>query len=638
MPTDKNQPPMLPTTGTTLRWLSPRTAAWLTAPLLLLGVECWLVLGGGNYGHQCKPLIILAAIVAGLVRPISWAFNGLWNAAARPSPRTRRGIALAIWIGSSLFLYSTQRYEKIPIHPKFHDEFSYLIQMRMLASGRLWMPAIPCPDFFDTFYVLVTPVYASMYFPGAAMMYVPGLLLHLPYVVAPLAAAGLCAAMLYLIVAEILDGASAILAVLILLSLAMFRMTSIMLMAQIPTLLLGLIMTWAALNWRRDVKGGPRRNFAGGRWLALLGAAAGWAAITRPADALCFAIVLASVMAMDLWSKPWRFWGRTAACVIAAALPFLAIQLILNRNVTGHWLTTPFAYYTDINYPGAFGFHEGQAPLHVSNVPEKQLFYEMYAKDVIERHQLRNVGAALKGEWALVSSLAMPDPFFWLTTPLSILALWDRRRWAVWGVLPAYLVVLAGYAFGAIFPHYVVVVMPATILLCILPIRFLTDTFPRRAAMIRTMTGLAMIGLSLANLPQLDRIVHDQYFETPELEQIDKDLARGVSLPAVVLFHFNRDAIIGGRRVTNNPSVEPVFNAGVAWPDEASIIRAHDLNADVSAIGKPDDRDRPLYEYYWRLDPRRVFYLYDRGRETERLRRLGTATEMARETAATPRN
>ena len=306
--------------------------------------------------------------------------------------------------------------------------------------------------------------------------------------------------------------------------------------------------------------------------------------------------------------------------------------------MTGHWLTSPFSYYTDINYPGAIGFHEGQAPLHVSNVPEKQLFYELYAKDAIERHQLRNVGAALKGEWALVSTLAMPDPFFWLTTPLAILALWDRRRWAVWGVLPVYLVVLATYAFGAVFPHYVVVVMPATILLCILPIRFLTDTFPRRTAMIRTMMGLAMIGLSVANLPQLDRIVHDQYFETPELEQIDRDLAAGVSAPAVVLFHYNRDAMIGGKKVTNNPSVEPVFNAGVAWPDDAPIIRAHDLNADISAIGKPGDRDRPLYEYYSRIDPRRVFYLYDRGGETEKLRRLGTAKEMARETAVGPHN
>lgn len=614
---------------TSIWWLSPRLAKWLTPALLVFGVECWLVVGKDNYGHQHQPLLILAAIICGFIRPIRDAFNWLWKTVERPSSRTRRCIAIAIWLASSLFLYWTQRYEKTPFHPKFQDEFSYLIQMRMLAEGRLWMPAIPCPNFFDTFYVFVRPVYASMYFPGAAMMYVPALLLHLPYFVAPLAASGLCAAMLYLIFTEILDGACGLLAVLILLSMGMFRMMSIMLMSQTPTLLLGLVMTWALMRWRNGRKSG---------WLIILGAAAGWAAITRPADALCFAIVLASVMAMDLWHKPRRQWARTAAWVIAAAIPFLAIQLTVNRNVTGRWFTTPFAYYTDQNYPGAFGFHEGQAPLHVSNVPEKQLFYELYARGVIEQHQLKNLIAwELNGEWAAVSTAGMPDPFFWLIVPMSILGLWDRRLWAVWGVLPLYLIVLAGYSFSAVLPHYVVVILPVTILLCVLPIRVLTDTFPRRTGSIRTMAGLGMIALTVVNMPQLDRVIHDQYFETPELEQINQVLSREVSPPAVVMFHFNRDTIINGQKVTNDPSLEPVFNSDVAWPDDAAIIRAHDLNPDVSAVGKPGDRDRPLYEYYARIDPKRVFYLYDRSGAT-RLRRLGMGAEMALATRPDPPN
>ncbi len=624
MPADNSETLVLPTSATP-SWISRRTAAWLTPVLLIFGIQCWLVVGQGNYGHQHQTLLILAAIICGLIPPIRNAFNWLWKAVEHPSPRTRCWIALAIGISSGFFLYWTQRFEKTPFHPKFHDEFSYLIQMRMLAKGHLWMPAIPLPDFFDTFYVFVTPVYASMYFPGAAIMYVPALLLHLPYFIAPLVASGICAALLYLIFTEILDGASGILAVLILLSMGMFRMMSIMLMAQTPTLLLGLAMTWAVLRWRRENQT---------RWMVILGIAAGWAAITRPADALCFAIVLAVVMAMDLHARPRQVWAKTAAWVIAAALPFLVLQLVLNRNVTGQWLTTPFARYTDLNYPGAFGFHKGDAPLHVSNVPEKQLFYELYAKGVIEEHQLKNlIAIELSGEWAAVSQAAMPDPFFWLIVPMSILALWDRRLWAVWGMLPLYLIVLAGYSFAAVLPHYVVVVMPAMILLCVLPIRFLTGTFPKRAAMIRTMIGLGMIVLTMAAMPQFNRVIHDQYFETPELEEIDRTISRQVSPPAVVMFHFNRDTLIGGGKVTNDPSAEPVFNASVAWPDDAPIIRAHDLNPDVSAVGKPGDLDHPLYEYYARIDPKRVFYLYDRGGLTK-LRRLGTAEEMAHATAA----
>jgi hypothetical protein len=193
--------------------------------------------------------------------------------------------------------------------------------------------------------------------------------------------------------------------------------------------------------------------------------------------------------------------------------------------------------------------------------------------------------------------------------------------------------VLCAYVFSWVLPHYFVAVMPATILLSVLPIRFLTDTFPKRAAMIRTMMGLAMIALSLAAMPQFDRLIHDQYFDVPELEQIDTDLAANVSASAVVMFHFNRDALIDGKKVTNDSFEEPVFNSDVAWPDDAAIIRARDLNADVSAIGHPGDRDRPLYEYYLRLAPARVFYLYNRGGGNDRLIRLGTAQQLLRATA-----
>jgi 4-amino-4-deoxy-L-arabinose transferase-like glycosyltransferase len=449
--------------------------------------------------------------------------------------------------------------------------------------------------------------------------------LHLPYHIAPLAASGICAALLYLIITEILDGSSAILAVLILLSMGMFRMMSIMAMSQTPTLLLGLTMTWSLLRWRRAHHT---------RWLLLLGASAGWAAITRPADALCFAIVTASVLAIDLHKSPVRAWIKTAAPILIAAIPFLALQLIVNRNITGDWLTSPFTRYTDLNYPGAIGFHQGDAPLHVSNVPEKQLFYEQFVKGVVEQHQLKNlITIGLNGEWAAVSTAAIPDAFLWLIIPLSILTLWDRRYWAVWGTLPLYLIILAGYSFSAVLPHYVVVVMPAMILFCILPVRFLTGTFPAKAPMIRTQVGLGIIALTLAAMPQFNRIVHDQYFETPELDQINKTLSKNVSAPAVVMFHFNRDALINGQKITNDPSVEPVFNSDVAWPDNAAIIRAHDLNENVSAIGKPGDLDAPLYTYYARITPTRVFYLYDRATtRTTKLRRLGTAAQLAHDT------
>jgi len=599
-------------------WLSPRTAKWLLPLLLILGVQCWLVLGQGNYGHFDKLAAISLAIFLGLIPPVNRALSRCWNSLAHPTPALRRCIALLTWIGSSLLIYWTEIFQHARFKPMFADEFSYLIQMHMLARGRLWMPALPLPRFFDSFYILVTPAYASMYFPGMAMMYFPSLLLHLPYTVFTLAAGGLCAAMFYLVLCEALDGALAILGVILLLSLSLFRLMSIMLLAQIPMLLLGLLMTLALLKWRRDM----RR-----RWLLLLGAAAGWAAITRPADALAFAIVLAIILAIDLRRKPAKLWIAAAACIAAPAIPFLMLQLILNHQVTGDWLTTPFARYNDVNYPGAFGFHDASPPAHVSDVPEVQRFYEMNVKPLIEQHRLSNVPSLLLDEFELIRRTAIVDPLLFLIAPISLLAIWDRRLWAVWGMLPVFPLLLVYSAFSADLEHYFVMVMPAVILLCLAPIRFLSDIFPCRAAMIRAVMAMPMIVIALAAMPQLNRLVRDQYPATPELDQIDRNLAENISPPAVVLFHSSKNSSV---------AEEPVFNADVAWPDDAPIIRARDLNPKISAVGGPGDLDRPLYEYYSRISPGRVFYLYSRGGGSDRLKRLGTGPELLQGTPHPP--
>jgi hypothetical protein len=50
--------------------------------------------------------------------------------------------------------------------PRVHDEFSYVLMSNTLVSGHVSNPSPPLPEFFDTFHVLVRPVYASKYFPA----------------------------------------------------------------------------------------------------------------------------------------------------------------------------------------------------------------------------------------------------------------------------------------------------------------------------------------------------------------------------------------------------------------------------------------------------------------------------------------
>lgn len=53
--------------------------------------------------------------------------------------------------------------------PRIQDEFSYLLMSETLASGHLSNSTPPLPEFFDTFHVLMHPVYASKYFPAQGL-------------------------------------------------------------------------------------------------------------------------------------------------------------------------------------------------------------------------------------------------------------------------------------------------------------------------------------------------------------------------------------------------------------------------------------------------------------------------------------
>ena len=78
--------------------------------------------------------------------------------------------------------------------------------------------------------------------------------------------------------------------------------------------------------------------------------------------------------------------------------------------------------------------------------------------------------------------------------------------------------------------------------------------------------------------------------------------------PAIVLFKYAGDG---------HSAEEPVYNMDVANPDDAPIIRAHDLGA----------RNIELFDYYARIAPQRMVYRYDR--DTCQLMKLGTVVQLA---------
>jgi hypothetical protein len=59
-----------------------------------------------------------------------------------------------------------------------------------------------------------------------------------------------------------------------------------------------------------------------------------------------------------------------------------------------------------------------------------------------------------------------------------------------------------------------------------------------------------------------------------------------------------------------------VYNIVSAWPDDALLIRAHDLAA----------RNIEIFRYYAAKQPDRLFFIYDRADDS--IRYLGTAREL----------
>jgi len=273
-------------------------------------------------------LALLISLWASLAQKLGKPLEALRN----PSLSSRRWIAAGLGFGSMFYLLLTAWRQGRHLIPQFHDEFAYLIQIQMVARGRLWMPALPLPEFFDNFYLLVDRLYAAIYFPGTALLYTPLVWTHLPVWLGPIFISGASVWLLYRIVTELLDGQGGVLAILLLLGISRFRMLSTMILSQLPVMFLGLLMVWGWLCWRN----GYRR-----KWLLLIGVAAGWAAITRPADAVAFAIPVGVGILLDLYHRPWREVLAGGAMIIGGAAPFLCLLLGFNRVITGNFFHTP---------------------------------------------------------------------------------------------------------------------------------------------------------------------------------------------------------------------------------------------------------------------------------------------------------
>jgi hypothetical protein len=601
--------------------------------LLFLGALLWLALGNGRGIGITRWLIVALTAVAATLPPVGNAIYCITEKIRRPSPRAIDWTALLIGIISAAYFIVTAFAQDRDLFPKTHDDCSYAIGMQMLARGHLWMPPLPLPDFFESFYILVKPAYCSKYFPGTALFFVPTVWLHWPTWLLPAIASGTCVALVYRIVTEIIDGACGALAALMMVSLSWFRMLSVMLLSNVPMLLFALLLYWAWMRWRK--------NHAWG-WALAMGAFAGWGAITRPIDAIIVSLPVAIAVVYELARgkssrRNARMWATTIFAAIAGAVPFLALQIIFNVGVTGRVTETPYEYYIQRFQPNtAYGFHALDPNATVrSSLPQKQEYYQKWVKTFIFNHRPANIARAWATKYLpMIVDTTMQCRLLLVFVPIGLLGLCGIRRWVLWATLPVFIALYIPSTF--FLEHYCVLVAPAVILAILLGGRELARAWPRYERLIFAAFTMIVVEISLTSLWELNHVIvafdksiaqalhlplpgdhsiSDETFRSPMLRLVNEFLPQKVHLPAVVLFPYHA----GG-----NFFAEPVYNTDVAWPDDAPIIRAHDLGA----------RNHEIFAYYAKVSPQRTFYIFDfelLKQQQDPLIELGTAAHLAAE-------
>ena len=584
--------------------------------LLIVGGMLWLTFGFDRGIGIFRWLIIGGAIGIALVRPVSRRVGTALEWLRRPSPKALARATILIGITATCYFVLTAFLQDRDLFPRTHDECSYYLGVQMLARGRLWMPPRPMGDFFESFYILTKPVYCSIYFPGTALLFAPTVWLYLPTWAMPALVSGAAVALLYRIITDLIEGAAGAVAALLLVSLTWFRTYTVLLMSQVPMLFLGLLMIWFWLRWRERKRWG---------WLVALGAAVGSAAITRPVDALCFVIPIGAAVGIDLFTKPRAAVPRvvlSVGLVLLGVIPFLALQLVFDLKVTGHPFKTPYTLYLDRNQPGStFGLHHFDPTLKpMSTLPQIQADYEL-TKTYLRHHQPDN----FVGPWfrttesrppylAMIAGTTLPAGILLVLVPVGLLGMRDRRRVVLFATLPVF---LALYVFNPFFlEHYAIPIIPAVVLCMLLGVEAVGQAWPRLANVLVPALTCGIVAASVTGVWEVNHLivrgprqqVSDEPLPSSYLRELH-DRLRG--RPAVVLFQYSPG---------DNWKEEPVCNSEVGWPDDAEVVRAHDLGP----------RDQEIVEYYANRQPDRMFFTVSRDRRTgqRRISPIATAGQL----------
>jgi hypothetical protein len=250
--------------------------------------------------------------------------------------------------------------------PEVYDEFGHLLVADTLLHFRLANPAHPLHQFFETFFVLQTPTYASIYPLGQGLMLAIGQgIFGLPWAGVLLSSAALCALCYWM-----LRG---------------WTTPEWALLGGVLTVIeFGPLNQWMSSYWGGSLAATagclvfgalPRlrqSNHVRDGALLGLGLAVHW--LTRPYETIFLA---AAVLLFLLRSQHLRPLAKPALAAALVLVPAIGLSLLQNRQVTGSWATLPYSLSRyQYGVPAAFTWQANPVP-HLELTREQQLQYRM---------------------------------------------------------------------------------------------------------------------------------------------------------------------------------------------------------------------------------------------------------------------
>jgi Dolichyl-phosphate-mannose-protein mannosyltransferase len=393
--------------------------------------------------------------------------------------------------------------------PHWHDEASYLLQAGLFARGHWSAPPPPAPEFFQQLYVLFSPVLASKYPPGHALLLTPGVLLGLPGLV-PVVLSALTGALVFVLGRRLAGPVAGLLGWIIWLGTLENLQFRASYLSEVTTSALWVIGWYALLRWHRD-----RRH----AWLVLLAATVGWQAITRPLTAVAFAVpALVVVIATVARERRWR--ELVLPVVVGSAI--LAIVPVWSYETTGDWRTTPLTLYTNRytpwDKPGFGAATDSPPPMRAPDITAMdEIFRSHHAAHTVAGlpHALfartKSIGASMWGSWRMV------------LLPFAALGLVGLSAVELTGLATAVCLVLAylAYAHPPIWTLYYLELHPALALLTALGMVRAGRQIPERwqpgAA---ALAAIPLVILTVVRADEMRRQIVGMFWEQHAFQQL----------------------------------------------------------------------------------------------------------------------